>query len=494
MDVQRAKSCVFAPGMVYVGYVNSSKIHGIDVGKIFIYLKEKTDFFQIMPYESIMDIAKKAYYDYLKDENSFVQKLKKQQEIADALDKSWKKYKISFTNEELLRFYDDFIKLSREWWDYGIMGEDKGNVINSEIVPFFEKRYRITKSKAEEIVSILSHPSEKALFSIERMDFFEICLYILSFEKLEDAVKSLNIIGLKKDKELSKKIDEYNKKYFYKNADFYDRRELTFESTIKEVKEEITKNNKKAIEKSIAEIKKADKEISARRKKILNEIKISATEKKAIEFASKYIVWIDIRKINMMKQFYYVFCLLHYVAERLRISYEEISTFTVEEVHDILSGKAKLNKDEAKKRQAKVMLIYQKDKPLEIYYGRDAEQMFEIAKGVAESKNELKGFVASRGSKGDVIRGKARIVIDALKDRFEEGEILITSMTRIEFVPLMKKAKMIITDEGGIACHAAIVSRELGIPCIVGTKYATHIIKSGDIIEADLKEGRVRIK
>jgi pyruvate,water dikinase len=50
-----------------------------------------------------------------------------------------------------------------------------------------------------------------------------------------------------------------------------------------------------------------------------------------------------------------------------------------------------------------------------------------------------------------------------------------------------------VTDEGGIACHAAIVSRELGVPCIIGTKIATREIKTGDEIEMDMKTGRVRV-
>ena len=66
-------------------------------------------------------------------------------------------------------------------------------------------------------------------------------------------------------------------------------------------------------------------------------------------------------------------------------------------------------------------------------------------------------------------------------------------MTRPEFVPLMKKALAVVTDEGGITCHAAIVSRELRIPCITGTKNATRILKDGDLIEVDADNGVVKI-
>jgi pyruvate,water dikinase len=65
-------------------------------------------------------------------------------------------------------------------------------------------------------------------------------------------------------------------------------------------------------------------------------------------------------------------------------------------------------------------------------------------------------------------------------------------MTRPEFVPLMKLASAIVTDDGGITCHAAIVSRELGIPCIIGTKVGTKVFKDGDRVEVDANRGIIR--
>ena len=65
-------------------------------------------------------------------------------------------------------------------------------------------------------------------------------------------------------------------------------------------------------------------------------------------------------------------------------------------------------------------------------------------------------------------------------------------MTRPEMIPIIKKASAIVTDEGGITCHAAIISREMKIPCIVGTQTSTIIIKDNDIIEVDAEKGIVR--
>ncbi len=89
----------------------------------------------------------------------------------------------------------------------------------------------------------------------------------------------------------------------------------------------------------------------------------------------------------------------------------------------------------------------------------------------------VKGLPASPG----IASGRVHVLFDPKKDgaSFKRGEILVTKMTDPDWVPLMKKAAAIVTDEGGMTAHAAIVSRELGIPCIVGTGNATKVLKTG---------------
>jgi phosphohistidine swiveling domain-containing protein len=106
------------------------------------------------------------------------------------------------------------------------------------------------------------------------------------------------------------------------------------------------------------------------------------------------------------------------------------------------------------------------------------------------AKATIKGNIGAPGK----ISGKVRVIIDINKGNdFKDGEILVTGMTRPEFVPLMKKASAIITDEGGVTCHAAIVARELKKPCIIGTKIATQVLKDGDLVEVDADKGVVKI-
>ncbi len=76
--------------------------------------------------------------------------------------------------------------------------------------------------------------------------------------------------------------------------------------------------------------------------------------------------------------------------------------------------------------------------------------------------------------------------------KLQQGDVLVSVATNPALLPAMKKASAIVTNMGGLTCHAAIVSRELGIPCVIGTKIATKWLKDGDKIEVDANTGIVR--
>lgn len=102
----------------------------------------------------------------------------------------------------------------------------------------------------------------------------------------------------------------------------------------------------------------------------------------------------------------------------------------------------------------------------------------------------IKGVVASSGVAQGIVR-----VCESVSDidKVQEGEVLVASMTRPEYLPAMQKAVGFITDEGGITCHAAIVAREMKKPCIIGTKIATKVLKDGDMVKVDANNGIVKI-
>ena len=134
-------------------------------------------------------------------------------------------------------------------------------------------------------------------------------------------------------------------------------------------------------------------------------------------------------------------------------------------------------------------------RPETVWSRRKKEGKTLNASGVATTTDRkviVKGAPASPGQ----VSGKVHVILDPSRiDEFKNGEILVTEMTAPDWVPAMKKAKAIVTDSGGMTCHASIVSRELGIPCIVGTKSrgaaATTAIKDGAEVTVDATHGVV---
>ncbi|HAH03998.1 MAG: Phosphoenolpyruvate synthase [Parcubacteria group bacterium GW2011_GWA2_43_17] len=119
-----------------------------------------------------------------------------------------------------------------------------------------------------------------------------------------------------------------------------------------------------------------------------------------------------------------------------------------------------------------------------------AKEMNWDVKTVNKNKNNLiKGQAAYPG----IARGRARIIRKKSEiNKMKKGEVLIAPMTTPDVFMAAKKAGAIITDEGGQLCHAAIISRELKIPCIIGTKIASQVFKDGDFIEVNANQGIVR--
>ena len=92
-----------------------------------------------------------------------------------------------------------------------------------------------------------------------------------------------------------------------------------------------------------------------------------------------------------------------------------------------------------------------------------------------------------------VVTGKV-VIINSNKElsKVKKGDVLVAKVTDPRYTPAMRLASAIVTDEGGMLSHAAITSRELHIPCIVGTKYATQTLKDGDMVEVDANNGIIK--
>ena len=191
------------------------------------------------------------------------------------------------------------------------------------------------------------------------------------------------------------------------------------------------------------------------------------------------------------------------ITKRVKIKDSDIVSLSDIEIIQLLKDKNKkdeiLSKIEERKKGFAILWI---DENVYKIYGEDANYIAnEISNRYKTIKdndsninetndNSIKGNIANLGK----VTGTAKLLFD-YEDikKVNIGDIIVTSMTAPVFVSAMEKAAAFVTDEGGITCHAAIISREFGVPCIVGTICATKKIQDGDYIEVDAYKGKIRI-
>ncbi len=177
------------------------------------------------------------------------------------------------------------------------------------------------------------------------------------------------------------------------------------------------------------------------------------------------------------------------IGKRLGVIYEELLSMRVPEILESLrNDKLSVSKKKLSARYKNHALIFDHDKTF-VLSGKKLQKYkkLELKGDKIKKIKTLAGVVAYPGDK---VEGKIKIIIadEEVRD-FTSGKILVTQMTNPSFLPAMKKAVAIVTDEGGMLCHAAIVSREIGVPCIIGTKIATKVLKDGDKVKIDAKKG-----
>ncbi len=120
----------------------------------------------------------------------------------------------------------------------------------------------------------------------------------------------------------------------------------------------------------------------------------------------------------------------------------------------------------------------------------DPESMKVFSDFIPKSQESDSSILRGRTGNKGTARGTVR-VITAMGDfhKMQDGDVLVTPMTTPDFVLLMQRASAIVTDMGGLLCHAAIVSRELGKPCVIDTKIGTQVLKDGDLVEVNAETG-----
>lgn len=241
----------------------------------------------------------------------------------------------------------------------------------------------------------------------------------------------------------------------------------------------------------ISEFKKSEKKLSLTYEMLIKEIELSAKEKQILDIAKNLSYLKDLKSDFRQQGVMYGQKLFEEIANRMKIDLQDISYVTEEEIIDFLSNGIIIPKEMINERKKGFVIYFNQEKSIVCKSGKDITPILnELGIVIFEEfSEEIKGIPASSGKAKGIVK-----IVKGVSDlsKIQKGDILVAVTTHPDYVPAMQKAVAIVTDEGGITSHAAIVSRELELPCIVGTKYATKSLKDGDYIEVDVDLGIIR--
>jgi phosphohistidine swiveling domain-containing protein len=383
-------------------------------------------------------ISQKADYYYILKE-VYENSIRINEELFDLVinrkmsnfEKNWNKYYIEHAKEIQILFYFDF---AIDEWLKNI--HIKNPKLHGEIIAASNP---INKSFIQEEVEELYRIKER--FSIKEED------------KIEDLLL---------DKRLVEKIKKHKTKWGWVQNSYAGVKDISIE--------ELLESMKKA---KLAEMSEKDNSLPRKYKLLAKTIGLLINMKD--ERKKQMLLLVSLMDININK-----------ISKEINVPVEKLIWFSHKEVERIRKTR-KYDKDYSQDRWRAIFVA--NDEEIDL-----SEELVSDVRKVAQHKIEeeimIKGSVANRGK----VNGFARIITGSRDaGNMKKGEILIASMTRPDFMIAIKRAAAIATDEGGVACHAAIISREFGIPCIVGTKIATKVIKDGDLIEVDAEKGIVKI-
>lgn len=241
----------------------------------------------------------------------------------------------------------------------------------------------------------------------------------------------------------------------------------------------------------LQDVERKRNEIKQQQNRIIKDLRIDRKHQLLFQITREIIYGKDYRKMSLVKAYYQIEPLLKEICRRTHLSLNEVRNCLINELGNILAKKIKKPKDLDQRMKKSLFVVINRTLPGRVFTG----ELFVKTKNhlsKEEDLSEVNYFHGQTAATGKA-RGAAKI-INSVQDlpKMKKGNILVSQMTNPDLVPAMKKAAAIITDLGGITCHAAIVSRELGIPCVIGTKIATKVLKDGDRVFVDADQGEVK--
>jgi phosphohistidine swiveling domain-containing protein len=327
------------------------------------------------------------------------------------------------------------------------------------------------QDKFNEYFMILTEPIEKSFINNYNNTLFELFSLLKEGTPEED----------EKIKTIIKKLED---EFYWIRANYCDAKSLKGEAFLEEAKNMIKENT------SLKVITDATfKENLAKKDELIKTLKLHKTLVNIVRLTDFFTNWQDLRKDFILKGCCAMEEYMCVLSKRFNVDVHYLKYILPEE---ITAEKLRTLPNEFYEARIRgCFLIYEGDE-LNILTGKEHDdfmQKMKVHEDGEESK-EVHGMCASVGK----AVGKVKIC-RSLEDinSFMKGDVLVTGMTRPEFVPAMQKAVAIVTDEGGITSHASVISRELGVPCVIGTKIATKMLKDGMLVEVNANHGIIKV-
>jgi len=379
------------------------------------------------------------------------------------------KYLNKLTNEELLITFKEWSKLYFDFWLIGLLPE----ISNYGGEDLLKQLLKNKVNNNNDFIILFER-----LMAPEKLSFYQ-----------QAELDLLRLKQYENKKIFNNKLKQYQQKYFHILNSYHHTKTLDIEYFIKE----LAKYTKRGAKNKIKEIKFLVKTTRQEKESLIKKYNLNRKINKIATRLSFCIWWQDLRKFYIFRANHYIDLFLTEFSKRYKINFNHLHYYNYYELIALLQNNSKINKSELKKRLNHLLFLHSKKKnSLEYFSGSIVKKNIQPYIDVTINKNikTIKGLVVSRGK---LIKAKVKILTSPKKiDKIKKGEILVAAMTSPDYITAMKKSSAIITDAGGLTCHAAIVSRELGIPCIVGTKIATKVLKDGDLVEINTNKGIIK--
>ncbi len=371
------------------------------------------------------------------------------------------------TNEQLSARYEELFSIwvnLNIWGDIINASDFEHFALSNKIMSFLKNKVKGTS--VPEAFAILLTPNKRSTLQQQDVDLFAL---LSSYKKNPNS------------KALEKHVDKYRWMQFHYDGPIV--LDLTYFIQLLDAMSAQGVSG----EEKIAEIQAHEKDIKSKQKTLSIQFNLSADELYWLEVGKEFAYLKALRKETVFEACCNSFPLIQEIAKRLKLSTMQVKFMTVKEVsHALQTGEVDV--DEINRRTKHCVITTFPE--LKFHTGLDAEKIDAIIyeEKPAVDTVEVKGTVAFPGK----VSGAAKIILVATDmKKFKQGDILVSPATNPNLLSIMKIAGAIVTDEGGVTCHAAIVSRELKIPCVIGTKVATKWLKDGDRVEVDAIKGVV---